>query len=282
MAAALMTAASSAHTIEADLAALWRRAAATGPVSRAAMSNLVIVGEPGVQQDPAAVVGDPLVAAVARRHPARIIAVDYQTRRQACAPTASSVGVMTFGADGPRYGVEIVAVRLACAEASLPSVVRALTRGDMPTTIWWRRDVSADPGAAAMLLLGQQIVYDSREWRDVRAGLRLLANLLNTGSCPDLADLNWPRLAAARQALAGGPAGALVHEAGEAGTSLLNGWAVSQGMKPSDFTIRALTTAEIEPEPVDTLAARIAGELHSLGRDAALRASVLAAADLAH
>jgi glucose-6-phosphate dehydrogenase assembly protein OpcA len=282
MASTLMTAASSAHTIEADLAALWRRAAAAGPVSRAVMSNLVIIGDQGLRPDPAALLEDPLVAGVVRRHPARIIAVDYHARREACAPAASSVGVMTFGAERSRYGVEIVAVRLACAEASLPSVVRAIARGDMPTTIWWNGDLSAAPAPAAMLQLGQQIVYDSREWRDVRGGFKLLARLLNTGSCPDLADVNWPRLAGARHALARGAPDTLVHAGGEAGTWLLDGWVVSQGMKPPGSVVRALTPAEIEPEPVDTLAARIAGELHSLRRDAALRSSVLAAADLAH
>src|SRR5687767_1382175 len=153
MAAALTSAPSSAHTVEVDLAALWCDVAAAGPISRAAMSNLVIVGD-RTDRGPAALLEEPLVAAVARLHPARIIALEYHAGARACPPTAATVGIMTFGAGQPRYGVEMIAVRLECAGASLPSVVRALTRGDMPTTIWWKGDLSASPAAITLLELG--------------------------------------------------------------------------------------------------------------------------------
>jgi glucose-6-phosphate dehydrogenase assembly protein OpcA len=190
--------------IEASLSALWREAAGQDPIARAVMSNLVVYRErtgaatPDLEAFPP---GLPLEAVVAR-HPSRVILLEHERgHADPCAPFAAAVGVATFGAAGGRYGVEQIAVRSNCVEQSLPSIVRRLLKGGVPTSVWWIDDVSRVPPLEALVRMGRQFVYDSRGWHDVRRGVRALAPLLSEPSGVDVADLNWRRLAPLRQAL---------------------------------------------------------------------------------
>ena len=90
--------------------------------------------------------------------------------------------------------------RSACAEASLPSIVRRFVRGDLPTTVWWTEDLSQLPPLDALVTMGRQLLYDSRQWSDVARGVRALAPLVGDRHA-DLADLNWRRLTPLRRAL---------------------------------------------------------------------------------
>lgn len=281
MASALTVVPSSARAFEKDLAALWRTVAKDGPVARASMSNLVIVSDAADQHSPGGLLEDPLISRVARRHPARIIALEYEPgERRACGPSEASVGVLTFGEGQSRFGVEMIAVHLSCADRSLPSIVRGMTRGDVPTTIWWIGDVSSAGAARVLFKLGQQVLYDSRDWRDVKEGLSLVAQVFADGSCPDLADLNWRRLANVRSVLRRARAGqTLEFDAAQRHTAapwLVAGWLASRGATVvwTEGGI-AIDTGQIDE------AQAIAEELHSLRRDHELRDSVLAAAKLA-
>jgi len=191
--------------IDAELAALWRELARQQhPVARAVMSNLVVFR--GVSErtnaraaDLDAMANEPPLDEVAARHPSRIIVIDHARRPQdACAPFAASVAVATFGPPHARYAVEQIAVQSACSDQSLPSIVRRLLRGDAPTSVWWMEDLSQLPLIEAIAVTGRQLVYDSRQWRDVRRGVLALAGLLNR---LDLADVNWRRLTPLRRAL---------------------------------------------------------------------------------
>jgi glucose-6-phosphate dehydrogenase assembly protein OpcA len=191
-------------SVEPDLAALWREVGRQGPVARAVMSNLVVfrpadaAEAPSADDDPR---NDTLDAVVAR-HPCRLIVLEH--RRDASRfqlPSAAWIRIVTFGTEGSRYGVEQIAIRAACADACLPSIVSALVRGDVPTSLWWMDDLSQAAPPAPVVLLGRQLVYDSRDWRDVGRGMSAAASLLSPGRRLDLADLNWRRLTAVRQAL---------------------------------------------------------------------------------
>jgi glucose-6-phosphate dehydrogenase assembly protein OpcA len=193
----------SPDTVDDDLAALWRDLAREGPLSRAILSNLVIFDPAGRSRPSRA-----LLAEIAKRHPARVVLLDYASGVAApCAPDAISVGVLTFGAAGSRYGVEVIAVHSACAEASVASVVRRLIRGDVPTMLWCIGDLSQAVPSTAMTELGRQIVYDSAAWRDAGKGLRAAAAMLAATPSIDLADLSWRRLRPLRRALALAAAG---------------------------------------------------------------------------
>ncbi len=84
---------------------------------------------------------------------------------------------------------------MACADASMPSVIRSLIRGDVPTSVWIGGDLSTAPPAAAILAAADQLIYESGDWGDVRRGFRSLAALLAGVHPPALVDLTWRRLA---------------------------------------------------------------------------------------
>jgi glucose-6-phosphate dehydrogenase assembly protein OpcA len=200
-----LTRSTSPDAIEPDLAALWRDAAREGPVARAVMSNLIVYRcYSGVGADEAAVPDDitPVLEEVVARHPSRVIVLRHEPNAPADrSPFAITIGIRVFGPGSARYGIEQIAVRSACAEARLPSIVRQLVRGDVPTSVWWIDDVSQAPPIDAIIGVARQLVYDSRAWRSVARGLSTVASLIRTRAQLDLADVNWRRLRPVRQSL---------------------------------------------------------------------------------
>src|SRR6185436_1053843 len=61
-------------------------------------------------------------------------------------------------------------------------------------------DLAAVPLLESLVTMGRQLVYDSRDWRDVGAALRVLAPFVEEHRV-DLADVNWRRLGPLRRAL---------------------------------------------------------------------------------
>jgi hypothetical protein len=193
-----------ASDVDTALPDLWLDAASGSAVSRALMSNLVVVrcGERLAERGITGLGAESDIVRIGERHPARIILLNYApTTGQPCAPGHASIGVLTFGSGTARYGVEVVAVDAVCAEASVPSIVRRLTRGDVPTTLWWTADLSRVKPPDRMVETGRQLLYDSAVWQDVREGARSVAALVGSPHGPDLADLNWQRLAPLRSAI---------------------------------------------------------------------------------
>jgi glucose-6-phosphate dehydrogenase assembly protein OpcA len=209
--------ASEIDNIDVELAAVWRDVAREAPVSRAIMSNLVVFCRwaAGDDVDLALTPEDVPIEEVTGNHPARIILLHHDPDAPGDAapeaPMAAHVGVLTFGPPDARYGVERIVIRSACSEAALPSIVRRLMLGDVPTSVWWTEDLSGTRPLAPLVTMGRQLLYDSRRWRDVRLGALALAPLLTDAFGPDLADINWRRLLPVRQAL--------VHAVGSSGPS---------------------------------------------------------------
>jgi glucose-6-phosphate dehydrogenase assembly protein OpcA len=267
-------------TIDADLKVLWAEVGRDTPVARALMANLVVF----CPQQRGAVVDfdepDDLVPIddVVRRHPSRVIVLHHSpSEPDARAPIAAAVAVITFGKASARYGVEQISVRLASAEASLPSVVRSLVRGDVPTSIWWTDDLSHTPPVGAVIDMGRQLIYDSRSWVDVRRGVLALAPFVARKNPPDFADLNWRRLTVMRQGLVHA-AGAIApgdrtvadiritHAPGESALAwLLGGWLASrllegQGNAPRVHVEERGTAGEILAVSVGAIGATMTAE----------------------
>src|SRR5207244_6741898 len=145
-----------ADDIEPHLAELWRELGRQRPVARAVMSNLVVVRERsrgGARPTNVEELVDeiPLNEVVAQ-HPSRVVLIQHDRAPQtASAPSAISVGVVTYGPPHARYGVEEIVVQSACAEQSLPSIIRRLLRGDVPTSVWWTDDLSRTPPLDAIV-----------------------------------------------------------------------------------------------------------------------------------
>jgi hypothetical protein len=191
--------------VEDDLAALWRDVASRGAVARAVMSNLVVFRFHDRRLD-AARTGDPAPAAavldaVVALHPSRAIIIEHDRGdHDPRSPIGAGVGVCVFGPESARYGVEQVLVRSACAEVSLPSIVRRFVRGDLPTSVWWTEDLSRFPPLPALIAAGRQFVYDSRTWSNAREGFRTVSALARDHRI-DVADLNWRRTSPLRRAM---------------------------------------------------------------------------------
>jgi len=187
---------SSPEAINDDLAALWLEVGRDNPVARAMMANLIVL-----QGGDATDVDIPLDAVV-RRHPSRVVVLRHASLRgETRPPSSTSVAIATFGAGHARYGVEEVVLQSACADRSLPSIVRRVTRGDVPASIWWTEDFSRVPPIAPLFRMVRQVVYDSRGWRDVDAAIRALRPVLDSRDAPQLADVNWRRLTSMRYAI---------------------------------------------------------------------------------
>ena len=103
--------ASSPETVEADLAALWSEAGQAGPVSRALMSNLVVVSPQRLF---------PTAEEVARKHPARTILLSCSRDEDTDGPDTVRVGLHTFGEADARYGLEFIAMHTTCSDEALP------------------------------------------------------------------------------------------------------------------------------------------------------------------
>jgi len=179
--------------IERDLSALWRDVGAKGPIARAMMSNLVIVRAARIERR-AGVSIDAVVA----QHPSRVLIIDHDAATAGNVITGARVGVVTFGSTIARYGVEQIAVRAAFTDDSLPSLIRRLVRGDLPISVWWAEDLSRVPLLSSILAMGRQLVYDSRQWFDIRRAVQSVESWAHL----DLIDVNWRRLAAVRRAVA--------------------------------------------------------------------------------
>jgi glucose-6-phosphate dehydrogenase assembly protein OpcA len=212
--------ASSPQAIDADMSALWREIGERGPIARAMMSNLVVFRRAHPVDLNAAAIDDAPsdipVSAVAAQHPCRAIVIDHTETEPRAAQSVSAEGaIVVFGPPSARYGIEQIAIRAACPAASLPSIVRRLVRGDLPTSVWWADDLSRVAPDEAIVTMSRQLVYDSSQWRDVRRGILALAPYVTMrdastpsaertatdASLVDLADVNWRRLNAVRRAL---------------------------------------------------------------------------------
>lgn len=228
------------EAVEHTLAALWRDIAHHGAVARAIMSNLVIFRYHERRSSRRA--GGPIertgasfsdvVDAVVARHPSRTIVIEHDRGdHDASAPMSAGVAVSIFGPPAARYGVESIVVRSACAEASLPSIVRRFARGGVPTSVWWTEDLSSSPLLSSLVDMARQLVYDSRSWQDPGAGVRALTSLPEPGA-PDVADLNWRRLRPVRDLL--------VHAAGRCGQAAVAANRVTIAHRPGDAALAAL------------------------------------------
>jgi glucose-6-phosphate dehydrogenase assembly protein OpcA len=241
---------STPETVDHDLAALWREVARQVRIARAVMSNLVVFrhrrltspGPPGAAETLAT---DELLEAIVARHPSRVVLIEHDYDHGSdCAAVAASVGIAVFGPSTARYAVEQVAVRSACAEESIPSIVRRLIRGDLPTSVWWTEDLSSRPPLQALVTMGRQLLYDSRRWHDIQAGVQALAPLV-AGRRVNLSDLNWRRLVPLRLALVHAAASVgraiaatdvrIVHRPGDRALAcLFAGWLDSRLRWPGD------------------------------------------------
>jgi glucose-6-phosphate dehydrogenase assembly protein OpcA len=171
------------------------------PVQWARMSNLVIYCDrPEAEASLTAEIGD-----IVRSHPARVLLLVARPGMEAGNVTAE-VRLRTRYLPGKQeVGSEQITLRAdGRAVERLPSIVRQLLIGDLPTNIWWASE--QPPPTAGPLLYelaehAQQVVYDSLGWADPARGLLATASWLDRfergageGRYRVASDLTWRRL----------------------------------------------------------------------------------------
>jgi glucose-6-phosphate dehydrogenase assembly protein OpcA len=179
------------------------------PVLRACMSNLVIYC--GTPEGAEKIAGE--VATVVALHPARVLLLIADPGSDPGEIT-SSVRVWGHVVDPGRWvcSEEVTLHAAGRAVGRLPSAVRALLIGDLPTNLWWA--VPQPPPLAAGLLFDllehtEQIIYDSIGWTEPARGVVATAAWLaqiergpGQGRWRLASDLNWRRLKYWRRLLA--------------------------------------------------------------------------------
>ena len=173
------------------------------PMTRACMSNLIVYCD-----DPKVADALPVqIGLMARHHPARVVLLVDNTPDQSQEIVAKiSVGLTHLG---KRPQISSEQIRLSAplgGHGRLPSAARPFLIGDLPTALWW--NTNKPPGSGGELFselerMATSIVYDSRGWRDPRAGLVSTAAWALGGNHPTLVtDLAWMRTAVWRRLFA--------------------------------------------------------------------------------
>jgi glucose-6-phosphate dehydrogenase assembly protein OpcA len=171
------------------------------PVVRACMSNLIIFSD---RLEHAQALSEEVPAVVAA-HPARVLLLVAEPGTGDDGVTAD-VTVRGHVVDPGRWVVSEQVTLHARGRGieGLPSVVRALVIGDLPTNLWWA--VAQPPPLAGILLYElaertQQIIYDSIGWPDPARGVVATAAWLEQIEARGpsdhwrvASDLNWRRL----------------------------------------------------------------------------------------
>jgi glucose-6-phosphate dehydrogenase assembly protein OpcA len=227
--------------VERALSALWSEVGREGALTRALMANLVVVSTIRPDQPIDEAADRALVDEVSMKHPSRVIRLLHVPNEHlACGPDKCVAHVLTWGPAGARYGVEQIVVRAPCASASLPSIVRGLVLGSLPTIVWWADDLSRSSPLHEVMAMGRQLLFDSRQWRSARDGARVAMSVLNRTPHLDLCDVNWRRLLRLRQVLVAAVSNAasappkrwrLRHRQGESVLAYLAGaWLTARGL----------------------------------------------------
>lgn len=186
--------------IERELTEMWSEppagAAGDVPVTRACMSNLIVFAPDLTDAESLASELLPIV----ERHPSRILMLVGETQADQAEIEAYVSALCYLGERGRQVCSEhvVIGARKA-ARRRLPSAVRPLVLGDLPTALWWAP--GEPPGLAGDLFreladMATQVVFDSLGWPDPARGLVATARWASgADAAAGISDLAWARLA---------------------------------------------------------------------------------------
>jgi glucose-6-phosphate dehydrogenase assembly protein OpcA len=188
-----------------ELARPWRHpevATDEVPATRSLMGNLVVLCRS--EAEGAEVAAE--VGTIVAHHPSRVILLVADAGSES---TEIDASVATHGrlvARSQQVCGELVTLRAgAPAVRRLPSMVRSLLLGDLPTALWWATP-DAPPLAGELFgelaHLADQVIYDSFAWTDPLRQLVVTANWVGGGGDGAVSDLAWRRPKLWRRVLA--------------------------------------------------------------------------------
>ncbi len=184
--------------IDRELKKLWEDGGEM--MSRASLMNLAVYSEaPGSLEH-----NTQLVSAITEDHACRAIVIAADP----AAPTDQVEAWISAHCHVSRAGSrqicsEQVSFSLKGASAKLlPNIVFAHLDSDLPLYLWWQGEFH-DPMDAQLWSRVDRLVYDSQNWGDFGAQMKLVENAQhNAKQRVVLCDLNWTRLVHMRLALA--------------------------------------------------------------------------------
>jgi glucose-6-phosphate dehydrogenase assembly protein OpcA len=193
----------SVRAVAGHLASLWDAPAAANPEAeavvtekglphaRASVLNLIVtvVDEAAAERVVRSLIG------LGVRHPSRAIVLVPQAHSTGPAIDAriSTHCNDVAGGSGERvcYEEVVLTVRGEAAQ-HLSGVVAPLLIHDLPTHVWWPGDPPFnDPVFDQLVDIGDRVIVDSSDFRDLLGGLRRTANLRRRSG---VGDLSWERL----------------------------------------------------------------------------------------
>jgi glucose-6-phosphate dehydrogenase assembly protein OpcA len=190
--------------LEGELVKLWRHPEQAAEIQshaiRACMSNLIIHC---VSQDAPQKIDNTLIEIV-RLHPCRVLLL-LEDHGRALPQLEAFVSAHVDSAQ--QVFSEQVTLKTGPAGLErVPSIVRPLILGDLPTSLWWSSGISmpVDQGWFRELTeMVDQMIYDSFAWRNPRQGIVAVTDwLASPESERSAADLAWRRLKPWRRLIA--------------------------------------------------------------------------------
>jgi len=181
--------------VERELDQLW--AGLEGPdgaaQTRALMANVVAFCRN--RQEEAAVVDD--IGTIVARHPARVVVLTAEAGSEAHEVEALVAAHGWSGDGGEQLCGERVMLRTGGqGSRSLPSAVRSLVLGDLPTALWWATPEAPPLAGDLFTELAReatQVIYDSMAWTDPLRQLVVTARWIATNGGQATSDLAWRR-----------------------------------------------------------------------------------------
>ncbi|MFQ5967231.1 MAG: glucose-6-phosphate dehydrogenase assembly protein OpcA [Acidimicrobiia bacterium] len=185
-----------AALIERELAQLWRPTEGhedEAPTTRAATANVIVFCRTEQQHE---AVAQEMLTIVAR-HPSRVVTLVADPSSQSPELEVSVTTHCRLVDGRQQICSEDVTIRTGPPGLRrVPSMVRSLLLGDLPTTLWWASP-EAPPLVGALLDelagLANQVIYDSVAWSDPLRQLVVTAKWLAGERSQVVSDLAWRR-----------------------------------------------------------------------------------------
>src|ERR1700676_2031982 len=184
--------------IDRELKKLWAESA--GAMTRASLINLAVYSEASGSLER----NTQLIARIAQNHACRAIVIGANP---AAKETRVEAWISAHCPLSKAGGKQICSEQLSFllegpCTSLLPSIVFSHLDSDLPLHLWWQGEFH-DPMDAQLWAWVDRLIYDSQEWKDFDAQMRLVETAqAEAKQRVVLCDLNWMRLDKLRLALA--------------------------------------------------------------------------------
>jgi len=184
--------------IDQELKKLWRER--EGAATRASLINLAVYSENAGSLSK----NTQLMANITENHACRAIVIEADCNAKENRVEAwISAHCHVSGAGSKQVCSEQISFLLkgGCTTL-LPSIVFSHLDSDLPFYLWWQQEFR-EPMDPQLWTWVDRVIYDSRDWQDLRAQMRLLESAEQEANQRIvLCDLNWTRLDNVRFSLA--------------------------------------------------------------------------------